>query len=86
MSLYGPTFHVTPVDLCIIFQCILHISCIMYCGNTIVSNCFKLFQNITVQIREIDYHSISHKSPREQNQSTERRIERKILDGKRVSC
>ena len=21
MSLYGPTFHVTPFDLCIIFQC-----------------------------------------------------------------
>ena len=25
MSLYGPTFHVTPVDLCIIFQCNLYI-------------------------------------------------------------
>ena len=36
MSLYGPTFHVTPVDLCIIFQCNLCISCIMSCGNKIV--------------------------------------------------
>ena len=25
MSLYEPTFHVTPVDLCIIFQCNLYI-------------------------------------------------------------
>ena len=41
MSLYGPTFHVTPVDLCIIFQCNLYISCIMSFGNKIVSNCFK---------------------------------------------
>ena len=32
MSLYGPTFHVTPVDLCIIFKCNLYISCIMSCG------------------------------------------------------
>ena len=40
MSLYGPTFHVTPVDLCIIFQCNLYISCIISCGNKIVSNCF----------------------------------------------
>ena len=37
MSLYGPTFLVTPVDLCIIFQCNLYISCIMSCGNKIVS-------------------------------------------------
>ena len=43
MSLYGPTFHVTPVDLCIIFQCNLYISCIMSCWNKIVSCCFKLF-------------------------------------------
>ena len=44
MSLYGPTiptFHVTPVDLCIILKCNLYISCIMSCGNKIVSNCFK---------------------------------------------
>ena len=27
MSLNGPTFHVTPVYLCIIFQCNLYISC-----------------------------------------------------------
>ena len=38
MSLYGPTFYVTPVDLCIIFQCNLYISCIMSFGNKIVSN------------------------------------------------
>ena len=25
MSLYGPTFHVPPVDLCIIFQCNIYI-------------------------------------------------------------
>ena len=29
MSLYGPAFYVTRVDLCIIFQCNLYISCIM---------------------------------------------------------
>ena len=50
MSFYGPTFHVTPVDLCIIFQCNLYISCIMFCGNKIVS---KLFQIVSVeQLRE----------------------------------
>ena len=43
MSLYGPTFHVTPVDLCIIFQCNSYISCIMSSGNKIVS---KLFQKL----------------------------------------
>ena len=36
MSLHDPTFHVTPVDLGIIFQCKLYISCIMSCGNKIV--------------------------------------------------
>ena len=41
MNLYGPTFHVAPVDLCIRFQCNLYISCIMSCGNKIVPNCFK---------------------------------------------
>ena len=42
MSLYGPTFHVTPVDVCIIFQCNLYISCIMSCGNKIVQIvCFR---------------------------------------------
>ena len=45
MSLYGPTFHVTPVDLCIILQCNLFISCIMSCGNKFVSNCFKLLHD-----------------------------------------
>ena len=44
ISLYGPTFHVTPVDLCIIFQCNLYISCIMSCEN---KNCFKLFQIVS---------------------------------------
>ena len=43
MSLYGPTFYVTIVDLCIIFQCKLYISCIISCGNKIVSNCFNCF-------------------------------------------
>ena len=37
MSLYGPTFHVTPDDLCIIFQCNLYISSIICCGNKIVA-------------------------------------------------
>ena len=37
-SKYGPTFHVTPVDFCIIFQCNLYILCIMSCGNKIVLN------------------------------------------------
>ena len=49
MSLYGPTFRVTPVDLCIIFPCNLYISCIMSCGNKIVSklfHCFKLLISI----------------------------------------
>ena len=45
MGLYGPTLHVTPVDLCIIFQCNLYIyiCCIMSCGSKIVSNKIKLF-------------------------------------------
>ena len=47
VSLYGHTFHVTPVDLGIIFQCTLYISCIMSCGNKFVSNCFKLFQIVS---------------------------------------
>ena len=42
MSLYGPKFHFTPVDLCIIFQCNLYISCIVSCGIKIVSNCLYL--------------------------------------------
>ena len=37
MSLYGSTFHVTPVDLRNIFHCNLYISCIMSCGKKIVS-------------------------------------------------
>ena len=43
MSLYGPPFHVTAVDLCIIFQCNLYISCIMSCGNKIVSNFIRRY-------------------------------------------
>ena len=53
MSLYGPTFHVTRVDLCIMFQCNLYISCIMSCGNKIVSNCFlcwaKFLEDLLLQ-------------------------------------
>ena len=45
VTLYGHTFHVPPVDLCVIFQCNSYISCIMSCGNKIVSNCFKLNLN-----------------------------------------
>ena len=40
MSLYGPTFHVTPVDLCIIFQSNIYI---LY-HVLWKLNCFKLFQ------------------------------------------
>ena len=51
MSLYGPTFHVTPVDLFIIYHCNLYISSIMSCGNKIVSKLFqivsKLFQIVS---------------------------------------
>ena len=56
MSLCGPTFHVTAVDLCIIFQCNLYISCIMSCGNNIVSN-FKsrVVKNFTLNIRVITH-------------------------------
>ena len=52
MSLYGPTFHATPVDLCIIFQCNLYISCIMSCGNKIVSNCMNDLFGVTVATNE----------------------------------
>ena len=44
MSLYGPTFYVTPVDLCIIFQCnlnIYHVSCLV---EIKLFYCFKLCQ------------------------------------------
>ena len=56
MSLYGPTFLVTPVDLCIIFQCNLYISCIMSCGNKIVSKLFQIvskFRETIVILSEI---------------------------------
>ena len=34
------TFHVTPIDLCIIFQCNLYISCIMSCGKKCLKKLF----------------------------------------------
>ena len=53
MSLYGPTFHVTPVNLCIIFECNLYIyiypvSCLV--EIRLFQNCFKLFniENIII--------------------------------------
>ena len=30
MSLYGPTFHVTPIDFCIKFQCNIYIYLLYY--------------------------------------------------------
>ena len=57
MSLYGPTFHVTPVELCIIFQCNLYISRIMSCGNKIVSGIesviFPLFYLFMLMVFEV---------------------------------
>ena len=54
MSVYGPTFHVTAVDLCIIFQCNLYIiSCTMSYGNKFDSNYFKLFQ---VELNDMRLH------------------------------
>ena len=68
MSLYRPTFHVTPVDLCI-YSNVTYISCIMSCGNKIVS---KLFQIVSViksaewsynyhidYVRDIGHHKIT---------------------------
>ena len=52
MSLYGPTFHVTPVDLRIIFQCNLYISCIMSCGNKIVVS--KSLANLMILLASHD--------------------------------
>ena len=46
MSLYGPTFHVTPVYLFIILKCNLYISYIMSCGNKKNKNCFKQLQYV----------------------------------------
>ena len=49
-ELYGPTFHVTPVDLCIIFQCNLYtyiypLSCLVEIKLFhIVSKLFQIFQ------------------------------------------
>ena len=43
MSLYGPTFHFTPVDLCIIFQCNLFILLRHVLKK---QNGFKMFQII----------------------------------------
>ena len=48
MSLYGPTFHVTPVNLCIIFQSNIYIypvSCLV--EIKLFQNCFKLFQIVS---------------------------------------
>ena len=48
MSLYGPTFHITPVDLGIIFQCTLYVSCIM-------SSCLvkiNSFQMVSINFQE----------------------------------
>ena len=42
MNFYVPTFHVTPADFCIIFQCNLYISCAMSCFNKTVSNCSNI--------------------------------------------
>ena len=36
MGLYGPTFHATPIDLGIIFQCKIYISCVMSCENELL--------------------------------------------------
>ena len=48
MSLYGPTFHVTPVDLCIIFQCNLYklypVSCLV--EIKLFQNCLNCFKYI----------------------------------------
>ena len=41
MSFYGPTFHVTPVDLCIILKCNLYTSFIMFVE-------IKLFQIVLI--------------------------------------
>ena len=61
MSLYGPTLHVTTVDLCIIFQCNLYISCILSCGNKIV---FQIvFQNCVVPVWHSMRHLPPHRSP-----------------------
>ena len=45
LSLYRPTFHVTPVDFCIIFQCNLYLSCTMSRENKIVSKLFQIVSN-----------------------------------------
>ena len=42
MSLYCPTLLATPVDLCIVFQCKLNISCIMSCGNKLIVTCISV--------------------------------------------
>ena len=63
MSLYGPTFHITPVDLCIIFHCNLYISCIMSCGNkiiSIVSNCCILPSAYSLKKDSIKFEPINN--------------------------
>ena len=51
MSLYPPTFHVTPIDLGIIFLCKLYIyiSCVRSSGNKIISNCFNVARSIPAE-------------------------------------
>ena len=36
-SLYGPTFHATPIDSRIVFQYKLYMSCVMFFGNKLQS-------------------------------------------------
>ena len=50
MSLDGPTFHVTPVDLGIIFQCKLYVTCIMSCEKKTKSELFQIASNLKSQI------------------------------------
>ena len=49
MCLYGPTFHVTPVDLSIIFQCNIYpVSCLVEIKllQLFQKNCFNCFKKI----------------------------------------
>ena len=65
MSLYGLTFHVTPVNLCITFQCNLYISCIMSCENKIVSklfqNCFNCFNRSELSSSQTIWSTVSYR-------------------------
>ena len=46
MSLYESTFHFIPVDLSIILECKLYISCIMSWGDKIVSELLQIVSNV----------------------------------------